>query len=405
MSSVKELNSCLCCDSTNLLPVLDLHHQTPANSFKNYIDEPEEFYPLALNICPNCSHLQLSHAVNPDLLFKNYLYVSGTSQTLRDHFDWFAKFTFDYFDTTPHTVLDIACNDGSQLNSFKQLGLTTYGIDPAENLHNISSQQHTVICDYFTNNYVDYYADKKLDIIVAQNVFAHNDYPLEFLNTCKDIMHDESRLFIQTSQANMVINNEFDTIYHEHLSFFNANSMNTLVNRAGLYLIDIVKSPVHGTSYIFVIGKTPAAAQMVELILARESQLGLQDMNTYQVYAERCQHLIKKLKQTLEDYRNVGFKIVGYGAAAKGMTLINYGNLPLDFIIDDNPLKQGRYTPGSNIPVLSSESLSQIPHQRVLFIPLAWNFFDEIKSKILNQRDCSSDFFIRYFPTITIESE
>ena len=118
MQDAKELKECLCCGSERLKLVLDLNEQPLANSFKKTAEEDEPTFPLCLNICEDCTHLQLSHAVNPDLLFKNYLYVSGTSQTLRDYFDWFAKRTLEYFETTPQTVLDIACNDGSQLNSF-----------------------------------------------------------------------------------------------------------------------------------------------------------------------------------------------------------------------------------------------------------------------------------------------
>ena len=118
----------------------------------------------------------------------------------------------------------IACNDGTQLNYFKDKGFKTYGIDPAENLHKLSSKNHTVICDYFN---VDKF-DRQFDVITAQNVFAHNSNPREFLEHCGELMHEESVLYIQTSQAEMILNNQFDTIYHEHVSFFNINSMNEL---------------------------------------------------------------------------------------------------------------------------------------------------------------------------------
>ena len=121
IKDAKQLNECLCCGGEQIKLVLDLNEQPLANSFKKTAEEAEPTFPLRLNICEACTHLQLSHAVNPDLLFKNYLYVSGTSQTLRDYFDWFAKETLNYFSEPPKTVLDIACNDGSQLNSFKNI--------------------------------------------------------------------------------------------------------------------------------------------------------------------------------------------------------------------------------------------------------------------------------------------
>ena len=403
MEDAKQLTECLCCGSERLKLVLDLNEQPLANSYKKTAEETEPYFPLCLNICEDCTHLQLSHAVNPDLLFKNYLYVSGTSQTLRDYFDWFAKRTLEYFEMPPTTVLDIACNDGSQLNSFKALGLKTYGIDPAENLHPLSSANHDVVCDYFTDKYSYHYGSKNLDIITAQNVFAHNSYPLEFLKQCKEIMHDRSRLFIQTSQADMIMNNEFDTIYHEHLSFFNSSSMSALASRAGLHIIDIQKTPIHGNSYVFVMAKNSGARPSVQHQLDQEREQGLQDMNTYLAYAEGCHTVIEDLNATIAHYRELGYVIVGYGAAAKGMTLLNFGQTSLDYIIDDNPLKQGLYTPGMNIPIVSIDILEELRERPIAFVPLAWNFFKEIKGKIKANRDVASDVFVKYFPTIKVE--
>jgi SAM-dependent methyltransferase len=326
--------------------------------------------------------------------------VSGTSQTLKDYFDWFASYSFEHFTEMPKAVLDIACNDGTQLNSWKSHGLKTYGIDPAENLHPISSAEHEVICDYFTDKYTYHYKNKNLDIINAQNVFAHNSYPLEFLKQCKEIMHDNTVLFIQTSQADMIKNNEFDTIYHEHLSFFNANSMNELARRAGLYLTGVSKTPIHGNSYVFVFRKQPHNGNL-EQVLAEERQLGLQDMNTYLAYADRCYTIVEDLNNMIAYYRVLGYVVAGYGAAAKGMTLLNFGKTELDFIIDDNPLKQGLYSPGMNIPVVSIDVLEKYRERKIAFIPLAWNFFTEIRSKIKSNRDVEDDVFIRYFPNIS----
>jgi 2-polyprenyl-3-methyl-5-hydroxy-6-metoxy-1,4-benzoquinol methylase len=402
MQDAKELKECLCCGSEKLKLVLDLNEQPLANSFKKTAEEDELTFPLCLNICEDCTHLQLSHAVNPDLLFKNYLYVSGTSQTLRDYFDWFAKETLTYAPDAK-TVLDIACNDGSQLNSFKALGLKTYGVDPAENLHPLSNANHEVVCDYFTDKYNYHYKSKNLDIITAQNVFAHNSYPLEFLEQCKEVMSDTSVLFIQTSQADMIRNNEFDTIYHEHLSFFNASSMSALAKRAGLHLIDIRKTPIHGNSYMFVFKKTAEDTSKVDAVLTEERALGLQDMNTYLAYSDRAATIVEDLKQTIMHYRTLDYLIVGYGAAAKGNTLLNFGEIHLDYIIDDNPLKQGLYSPGMSTPVVPIAKLDEYTETKVAFVPLAWNFFTEIRKNIKNKRDREGDVFIKYFPTISVE--
>ena len=401
MENAKELDSCLCCGSDKLKLTLDFNEQPMANSFIDDPNDPELTFPLRLNLCEDCTHLQLSHAVNPDLLFKHYLYVSGTSKTLKEYFDWFVTYAESFFVDKPTTVLDIACNDGTQLDSFKAKGFKTYGVDPAENLYELSSKNHEVICDYFTDAHVDTLKAKNIDIINAQNVFAHNSYPVKFLQQCRDIMHDDSLLFVQTSQANMVMNNEFDTIYHEHLSFFNANSMNELAKRAGLHLINVEKTPIHGTSYVFVFKKQTAPGNVKD-VLRLERGHALQDLQTYEMYAQKCYGVLEQLKDAIREYR-INYRIVGYGAAAKGMTLINAGNLFFDFVIDDNPMKQGKYCPGSHIPVVSIDELDKYEDESIIFIPLAWNFFDEITSKIKAKRDNPNDKFLRYFPKVTVD--
>ena len=400
----KELKKCLCCDHTNLLPILDLTDQPLANSYKKNSDDSEDRYPLLLNLCQNCFHTQLSIAVSPDLMFKNYLYVSGTSKTLDDYSRDFAQFVNDYYLKVnirkPKNILDIACNDGTQLNHFKNLGIETYGIDPAENLYVLSENNHNVICDYYSYGKFN----RQFYLITAQNVFAHNSYPFEFLQDCKKDLSDTGLLFIQTSQANMIVNNEFDTIYHEHLSFFNTNSMYHLAQRAGLNLIDVTKTNIHGTSYVFIFSKTLLPTNNVKEFLEQENNLGLYNTDTYKNYANNAQKITSNLNETIRQYKDLGYHIVGYGAAAKGNTLLNFGNITLDFIIDDNKLKQGLYTPGNGIPICDISQLDTIPKEdKILFIPLAWNFYNEISSRIKKYRISDNDKFLRYFPIMVIQ--
>ena len=399
-NNMRKLDTCMCCDSPDLKLILDLNTQPLANSYKKSKEETQEEYPLAMNVCEHCHHLQLTHAVNPDLMFKNYLYVSGTSQTLRDYFDWFVGFTREYFNHDPHSVLDVACNDGSQLNSFKAAGFSTYGIDPASNLHEISSASHTVICDYLKPVHANVFP--KMDIVIAQNVLAHNANPQEFVKTISNIMHDGSLFFAQTSQADMIRNNEFDTIYHEHQSFFQIHSMNALAKSAGLNLIDVVRTPVHGNSFVFVLSKARKQPARLKNLLDMEKAAGLTNLDTYITYGKQASKLVNHLNDTVRDMRREGRIIVGYGAAAKGMTLLNFSQIKPDFIIDDNPLKQGLFCPGNNVPIVDIMYLGQYANQKVCFIPLAWNFYDEIVTRIKKVRDNPDDKFVRYFPEITI---
>jgi len=407
--SYTKIEKCLACDGENLVPVLDLGNQPLANSYTKSKDEELPEFPLNINRCDNCSHVQLSVAVDPDLMFKDYLYVSGTSKTMIKHFEWFAKYTEEYYSLmnekwTPLRVLDIGCNDGSQLDKYKDIGCITKGIDPAENLFVESSKRHDITCGYF-----DKTTNQELgtaDIIIAQNVFAHNYDPLAFMESVAEIMDDNSLFFVQTSQANMILNNEFDTIYHEHISFYNIRSMDVLCIRAGLNLIDVTKCPLHGTSYVFVISKNKDRPTNLQNLIEMEYNSGLYEPETYVSYEKKCQDVVSELMKSVDWHRFAGYKIIGYGAAAKGNTLLNFSKIQMDYIIDDNTLKHNYYTPGSKIEIVSIDILDQYTEEdKILFIPLAWNFFKEIKSNIKKKRNVPGDQFLLFFPEVKVSNE
>ena len=398
MNNITENTLCLACGSEQLIPSLNLGNQPLANDLKS---EPiqQDTFPLGVNLCTNCYHLQLTHTVDPRVIYSNYLYVAGTSKTLKEYSEWFAGYVVETMHRKTGNILDIGCNDGTQLDFFKPHSLNTFGIDPAENIHPTSSAKHDVICDYFGPHIVDK-IHYNFDAITAQNVFAHNPKPLEFLQTVKKLMSEHTLVFIQTSQADMVLNNEFDTIYHEHINFFNINSMNTLVNRAGLHLVDVIKTPIHGNSYVFVLShyKKP---YYINNLIAMEAKLT--DAQTYKNWENTVHANIDNLKSAINEYVNRGYKIIGYGAAAKGNTLLNFGNIKLDFIIDDSPLKQGKFTPGTGCAIVSIDRLNDFnSNDKILFVPLAWNFFNEIKYKIQKARINSNDRFLRYFPNVEV---
>jgi len=388
----KKIEKCLCCDSSNLKFVLDLNEQPLANSYLKDKNESEDVFPLGTNYCIDCTHIQLTHAVDPDLLFKNYLYVSGTTKTLKDYFDWFVFFTNQY--TKGKNVLDIACNDGSQLDAYKKHDYKTYGIDPAENLYPLSSKNHTIVCDYLTDESLNK-LNTKFDIIIAQNVFAHNTYPKEFLEKCKSALNDNGCVFIQTSQADMVQNNQFDTIYHEHISFFSVKSFCALANRAGLNVIDVARTSVHGTSFVFVLSKDKKDKS--KEFINKEFELTEEIMKQY---SENCKSIAEQTYAKVNELYNEGYKVIGYGAAAKGNTFLNFSKFKLDYIVDDNPLKQELYSPGSRIPIYSPDKLLE-ESEKICIVPLAWNFFDEIKQKVLSRKS-NNVIFLKYFPKVEI---
>ena len=402
MKTLTKLDHCVACGHTELELELDLGTQPLAN---NYFDQPNpaaDSYPLAVNRCADCFHLQLTHIVDPEIIYKDYAYVSGTSQTYLDYMQWFAKWCREYSDRWRGHVLDIGCNDGSQLDAFARLGFNTYGVDPAENLYNSSTfSGHDVVCGFWDKSSIKQLGHDSFDIVTCQNAFAHNPDPVKFLNLLAPLVNKNGTVFIQTSQADMVRNNEFDTIYHEHVSFYSINSFNAMVKRTDFNLIDVIKTPIHGTSYVFVLSKDKKRSKHIKNLIAMEADLLQKE--TYTHWAAETKNLKQKFVDLCNEYKLDGYKLIGYGAAAKGNTLLNYTGIDLDYIIDDNPLKQGKYSPGRNIPIVGVDILDTLlTEDKILFVPLAWNFFVEIKAKILSHRTNSNDRFLKYFPEVAI---
>jgi SAM-dependent methyltransferase len=402
METLTKLELCVACGHTELEMALDLNDQPLANTFVTDPVPADEYYPLAVNRCTNCYHLQLTHLVNPEIIYRDYAYVSGTSQTYLDYMKWFAKWCREYTNKYIGSVLDIGCNDGSQLDAFARLGFNTYGVDPAENLYATSSEkEHKIVCGFWDKKSIKELKHDRFDIVTCQNAFAHNPDPVKFLELLDPLMNKDGMVFVQTSQANMVNNNEFDTIYHEHVSFYNINSFNEMCKRTQFNLIDVIKTPIHGTSYVFVLSKNRKRSKHIKNLIAMEAALITRE--TYTQWAANANKIVSEFASRIVMFREEGYTIIGYGAAAKGMTLLNYAKSDLDFIIDDNPLKQGKHSPGRNIPIVGIDLLQTYKHDdKILFVPLAWNFFDEIKSKIVKHRPNSNDKFLRYFPEVTI---
>jgi 2-polyprenyl-3-methyl-5-hydroxy-6-metoxy-1,4-benzoquinol methylase len=400
----KKIDYCRCCGGNGLVEVLDLGVQPLANSYHQFPSDPLPEYPLKLNVCVRCWHNQLSVQVEPDELFREYLYVSGTSNTLKFYFEELTADLIKRSGLKTGKVLSIACNDGSELDPFKSAGWETYGVDPAKNLVPLAQEKgHTVVCDYWpTRNKT--VVNHKYDIIVAQNVFAHTNNILSFLNACIEVMHYDTKLYIQTSQANMFVNGEFDTIYHEHLSFFNTRSMLMVARRAGLWLNRVTKTNIHGQSYLFELGlDADFDNQNVTKEMDKEQAAGLYSIELYDQFAKQAKECTALLRDTVADYKRKGYTVIGAGAAAKGMTVLNYGNIKLDYIIDDNPLKQGLLTPGLNIPIFSFDEVKK-EQENIVVVPLAWNFFSEISRKIKSLRPDNTDIFIQYFPSLLVNA-
>lgn len=385
---------CRVCKAQSLLSLLDLGAQPLANNFTTTKQE-QEVYPLHLVRCKECHHTQLSFTVDPVKMFSNYLYASATSQTLQEHFQALAQQLNNKFANKPmKTVLEIACNDGSQLDCFKQLGWSTYGVDPATNLTEVADLKgHKVFNGFWGTDKFDL-PNVEIDVILGQNVFAHVPDPLLFLQECARVASENTLIVMQTSQCEMLFTGEFDTVYHEHLSFYTAHSLAKIASLSGLAVVDLQKPPIHGTSFLVTFQKTNQPHCQALLDAMTQEQF---DDVFFIRYREKAYMLKSWLNQTLQLLEKE-YTLYAYGAAAKGMTILNFAKpRNIQAIFDDAPLKQNTYSPGLNIPVKPSSELANC-EDKVAIIVFAWNFLPEIQRKIKTLRGDKKTLLVVPFP-------
>lgn len=395
---------CRVCKRTENMAILyDFGKQPNANHYLSCPDAELEEYPLRLDVCRNCYHTQISYTIPPEDVFSNYIYLSGTSTTMRDFFRDFADKSIQESKTETGSVLEIACNDGSLLDWYKSRGWKTFGYDPAKNIYEISSKKgHDITVGFWGQDPVPQYPP--LDIIVAQNVCAHVPDPVAFLAKCREVMTDNTILYIQTSQSEMIEKGQYDTAYHEHLSFFTVRSMDIAVKMAGLCLDGVEKTEVHGSSYIFKIRLQSTTDITQNPIYKYEKEIGLYDDLLYYVYVEKVRELSKWLKTWETRFKDVEkIPFVGYGGAAKGMTVLNSLNwvMRLDYIADDSPIKQGYWATNRKYPIVAPSRISEEEGSIAIYVP-AWNFIEEIKRRVLEKRAGKPTYFLTTYPQKTV---
>jgi 2-polyprenyl-3-methyl-5-hydroxy-6-metoxy-1,4-benzoquinol methylase len=395
-----EIINCVACNNSDFNVTLDLGDQPLANDF---LEDNSNFetYPLKLLRCTSCYHSQLSIAVSPNRLFREYSYISGTSATLSNYFESLAKIIIEEFGPIGK-ILDIGSNDGSFLSKFKNTSWSVLGVDPAINLIPSSSALDVITVPAFFNQDITKFLAKDFDVIVAMNIFAHTDNPLDILHGIKNCLKENGKAYIQTSQADMFITGQFDTVYHEHISFFNVKSMKALLNRAGLYLSNVTITSIHGNSYLWEISKDSENQKNCEREEFEINQ-GFYSDSLYLDFHKIVHERVANVKKIVQDYTRMGFLVVSYGAAAKGNTFINFSGIELDYIFDDTPQKIGKYSPAGGCKVTSPKLLHEIKSNLLVVIP-AWNFKEEILGKIRTLRNNRTDQYLTYFPNINQES-
>ncbi len=388
--------------------VLDLGLQPPANSYTLNASEKVEEYPLGLNICEKCWHAQLNFCVDRQEIFDRYAYVSGTSGTLNRFFKWFAQSLAEHLPSNAR-VLELAANDGSLIKEMQSAGIECIGVDPARNIvEKAQTEGLPITCGYWP-----FVADQipgKFDAIICMNVVAHVDDPKAFIGACLAKLKPGGILLIQPSQVRMFGNYEFDTCYHEHISFFNTRSMGVLAESVGLKLVSTALVKIHGDSPIYMLCDPNAPAEssilnafregdfaIAEDLAVYESQIKVFDWSTYEAFGNHANTVVKSLGEEVKLRREQGFEIVFVGAAAKAMTVVNAGGIRPDRFLDENPLKIGLHAPGIGT-LIEGIDVCQKLTRPTFFVITAWNFRHELASKLRSLGVPLGSIFSSYFP-------
>ena len=387
LSSIYKFN-CRCCGSKKLKRALSLGYQPLANNLLENIDDKTKVYPLELNVCEECFNCQLSVAINSDEMFSNYLYQSSTTQSFREHFILAAKkYISDFKLDTNSYIIDVGSNDGVGLKPFLDLGFSNIqGIEPAKNLADIANKNGIKTFHGYLDEKALNPIKNGADLLLASNVFAHADDLKSMAESMKRLIKPEGKIIIEVQYLlNTIKDLTFDNIYHEHTNYWSLTALNRFFENLELKIFDVEEINTHGGSIRVYISKEKdiEIKNSVNELLEKEEKFGLKEISTYLDFGKKVENLKKEVVKNLKNLKKKYPNIVGYGAPAKASTTLNYFNIKeeIDFIVEDNPLKHGKFIPGVNIPIVSKK---QIKDKNSAILVLAWNFFDEIKKDNTN---------------------
>jgi len=385
--------NCYICSNKNLSKFLDLGNHPPPLNFvsKDDLMTKQETFPLQVYFCNDCGLVQLGDAVDPNVMFKNYLYTSGVSTAFKNHLSNFAKTLVDKFSPNKNDlVIDIASNDGTLLKFFQNFGLRVLGIEPS-NIADLAKENGVKTVKEFFNESVAKNILKdhgQAKIITITNAFAHIKDLDSIMNGIK-LLLNENGVFVSESQylADIIEKLEYDTIYHEHLRYYSLRSLVKLFDIYGMEVFDCERISSHGGSirvYASFKGKF-SKTQNIQQVLEIEDKLKLLSFTTYEEFANRVYENRKKLNVLLKNIKSSGKTIVGISAPARSSTILNFCTIDstiLDYVAEKSPLKIGKFTPGSHIEVVDDEKL--IETQPDFALLLSWHLSDSIIPKIKN---------------------
>jgi len=390
--TLRQKSRCRICGNTEMAQFLDLGDQPPANALlrADELHLPEAKYPLALSHCPRCELIQTTHVVAPEVLFRSYVYFSSVSQAMEKHFAAYAQSVAEKFVPQGGLFMEIGSNDGILLRSLIGKPMKILGVDPARNVAEVARARGVpTIADFFTEGLAREIRKKEgpASVVVANNVIAHIDDLDEVMRGLNAVLADDGVFVMEAPYVVHFLEHlEFDTVYHEHLSYFGVRALSHLFERFGLEVFDVLDQAVHGGSIrVFARRKragTPPPAASVQAHFELEKAAGVADPKRLERFAAQVSVLRQEIRALVAKLKLEGKRVVGYTAPAKGNVLLNYcglGPQDLAYLADATPAKQGLYSPGMHIPVLSPEHFRNDKPDYALL--LAWNHKDEIVKK------------------------
>jgi SAM-dependent methyltransferase len=384
--SFQTITACRSCGNEGLFDVLDLGEQPLANGFRRPDDTgTEQRYPLALVGCRSCSLVQLSGTVPPSLLFDEYHYFSSFSDTMVEEMRKLAaRTTAEIGLDAASLVVEVASNDGYLLKHYQELGVGVLGIEPAQNVAAAAIEAGVpTLVEYFGEETANLVVRSRgqAAVIHANNVMAHVPNINDFVKGLKTALAPDGVCIVESPYlVDYIEKCEFDTTYHEHVFYYSLTALDALVRRHGLVVSDVEKLEIHGgTLRCSLRHDNSIVSSAVQETLSKEAKLGVGSPGYYAEFAARVSRIKRSLVDVLEELKQQGATIVGYGAAAKGTVLLNHFGIDrrlLDYVVDRSPHKQGLLVPGVELPILDPEQLLNDNPSHVLL--LAWNFADEV---------------------------
>ena len=405
--------NCRHCNNNLTHVFCDLQTCPPSNAMvrPDQINHPETYFPLKVFVCEKCWLVQVDELEKADAIFNNeYTYFSSYSTSWLQHAKSYTQYMTGRFRLNEKSlVVEVASNDGYLLQYFKEHNIPVLGVEPTANTAEVARQKGIdSIIDFFGSELASDKLAGKADLVLGNNVLAHVPDINDFVKGVKIALKPNGvNTFEFPHLLQLVEQNQFDTIYHEHFSYLSLTNLLSIFNKAGLEIFDVQELPTHGGSLrIFSKHKedqSKITEPSVAAMLKKEADAGLNTLEYYQGFQSKVDRIKYDFTEFLIGQKRAGKKVIGYGAAAKGNTLLNYcgikGNDLIQFVVDASPFKQNKFLPGSRIPVVAKEAIEKYQPDFIIIFP--WNLKTEIAEQLSYVRNWGAQFVIA-IPGLTI---